>query len=164
MGAWLQLCSPRTRLCAWHPLPSRLHGHCRCPGFSDPRPSGTAGRTRQRIRSRCPQSRPSGTPRLTPQASQRRTSSVVTRWVAGSSVTTLLVRRRPTSEPGEPSRSALPESAPPASCWARTAEGTGAPRAPTTTGTARPFEANTADPRRNAERVRFIRRRCGRGS
>ena len=23
MGAWLQLCSPRTRLRAWHPLPSR---------------------------------------------------------------------------------------------------------------------------------------------
>jgi hypothetical protein len=23
-GAWLQLCSPRTKLCAWHPLPSRF--------------------------------------------------------------------------------------------------------------------------------------------
>ena len=26
-GAWLQLCSPRTKLCAWHPLPSRCGNH-----------------------------------------------------------------------------------------------------------------------------------------
>ena len=38
--------------------------------------------------------------------------------VSGRTATTLLARRRPPSEPGEPSRSALPVSAPPASCWA----------------------------------------------
>ena len=32
MGAWLQLCSPRTKLCAWHPLPSRLHLQGPCGG------------------------------------------------------------------------------------------------------------------------------------
>jgi len=45
-------------------------------------------------------------------ASQRRTSSEVIQWVAGSSVTTLLVRRRPTSEPGQPYRIVLPVDCP----------------------------------------------------
>jgi len=45
-------------------------------------------------------------------ASQRRTSSVVIGWVAGSSETTLLVRRRPSSEPEEPDRYALPVECP----------------------------------------------------
>ena len=56
--------------------------------------------------------------RLGGPASQRRTSSVVTWLVTGKSATTLLVRRRPASEPEEPILIALPESAPPASCWA----------------------------------------------
>ena len=72
-------------------------------------------------------------------------------WEAGRSATTLLARRRPPPEPEEMLRSALPESAPPASCWARMAEGTDAPRAPTTTGTARPFEAVFAEDRGIAE-------------
>jgi len=58
------------------------------------------------------QLRPSGTPRLTPQASQRRTSSAVVWLVAGRSATTLLARRRPASEPEEPYRIVLPVECP----------------------------------------------------
>jgi len=59
-----------------------------------------------------PQPRPSGTSRLTPQASQRRPSSVVTRLVSGRSATTLLARRRPPSELEQPNRIALPVECP----------------------------------------------------
>jgi hypothetical protein len=52
------------------------------------------------------------------------------------------------SEPGSPI--ALPESAPSASCWARMTSGTDTPWAPTTTETARPFEAGTSFHRRTA--------------
>ncbi len=56
--------------------------------------------------------RPSGTPRLTPRAAQRRTSSVVTWLVAGSSETTLLARRRPPTELGQMHRIVIPRGLP----------------------------------------------------
>ena len=44
-------------------------------------------------------------------ATQRRTSSAVTRWVTGRAATALLARRRPPSEPEQPEVVAPPEGA-----------------------------------------------------
>ena len=69
------------------------------------------GRMRSRSRLRLPLN-PGLLGRRGGPASQRRTSSVVARWVAGKSATTLLVRRRPPSEPEEVHWNALPVECP----------------------------------------------------